>query len=74
MVRVVREAYVLAEDKTEAYEMQSEIDRWETPEVDVMSGDENLVGWTKEAERCLVYHKGSGDITLAQARREFPAA
>jgi hypothetical protein len=40
----------------------------------VSSGAEKLDGWTQDAERCLVYHNGIGDITLAQARRDFDAA
>lgn len=74
VVRVVREAYVLAEDEAEAADMQGEIERWETPEVEVGSGSERLDGWSQEPERCMVYHNGQGDITLAQARRDFPAA
>lgn len=74
VVRVVREAYVLADDEAEAADMQGEIERWETPAVEVSSAAEELGGWSQEQERCLVYHNGSGDITLAQARRDFPAA
>jgi hypothetical protein len=74
VVRVVREAYVLAEDESEAAEMQGEIERWETAEVEVSSGAEKLYGWSQDPERCLVYHNGADDITLAQARRDFAAA
>jgi len=74
VVRVVREAYVLAEDEDDAADKSREIEQWETPEVEVSSGAERLDGWSQEPERCLVYHNGKGDITLAQARRDFPAA
>ena len=74
VVRVVREAYVLAEDEAEAADMKTEIERWETAEVEVSSGAEKLDGWTQDAERCFVYQNGTGDITLAQARREFAVA
>lgn len=74
VVRVVREAYVLAKDEAEAADMQSEIERWENPDVEVSSGAERLDGWSQEPERCMVYHNGEGDITLAAARRDFPAA
>jgi hypothetical protein len=74
VVRVVREAYVLAEDEDEAANMKHEIEQWEEGAVEVSSGAEKLDGWTQDAERCLVYHNGIGDITLAQARRDFDAA
>ena len=74
VVRVMREAYVLAEDEDAAADMRRDIEEWETPEVEVSTGSECLDGWSQDAERCLVYHRGKGDITLAQARREFPAA
>lgn len=73
VVRVVREAYVLAEDEAEAADMRSEIERWDEAEVEVSSGAERLDGW-EPADRCFVYHNGSGDITLDVARRDFPAA
>ena len=69
-VRVVRAGYVLAESQEAAEELVREIERWEEPEVEVGSGSEDL-GWPGD---CYVYHKGKGDITLAQARRDFPAA
>jgi hypothetical protein len=74
VVRVVREAYVLAEDEADAADLQGEIECWEAPVVKVSSGAEKLGGWSQEPERCHVYHNGSGDITLAQARRDFAAA
>ncbi len=69
-VRVVRAGYVLAETQEQAEELVREIERWEEPEVTVGSGSDDL-GWPSD---CYVYHKGRGDITLAQARRDFPAA
>ena len=73
VVRVLREAYVLAESESDAEDMRGEIERWEGPVVEVSSGSERLDGWSP-AERCMVYHNGSGDITLAAARAGFPAA
>jgi len=69
-VRVERAGYVLAETQEQAEELVREIERWEEPEVTVGSGAEEL-GWPGD---CYVYHQGRGDITLAQARRDFPAA
>ena len=69
-VRVVREAYVLAETQAEAEEMAPEIEQWEEPQISVGSGSVDL-GWPGA---CNVYHNGKGDITLAQARRDFAAA
>ena len=73
VVRVLREAYVLAESESEAEAMRSEIDHWEEPVVEVSSGREMLEEWSPP-ERCFVYHRGGGDITLAAARAGFPAA
>lgn len=69
-VRVVREAYVLAETQAEAEELAYEIERWEEPQITVHSGSVDL-GWPGQ---CNVYHDGEADITLAQARRDFAAA
>jgi len=74
IVRVVREAYVLVEDEAAAADMRSEIERWEEPDVEVGSGAERLDGWSEGPDRCLVYHNGAGDITLTDARRDYPAA
>lgn len=71
VVRVVREAYVLAADETDAEDMLGDIDRWEDARVGVGSGSERLAGWD---DRSMVYHAGKTDITLADARRAFPAA
>jgi hypothetical protein len=69
-VRVVREAYVLAETQEEAETLVREIERWEEPVIEVDSGSVDL-GWPGD---CYVYHTGKGDITLAQARLDFAAA
>jgi len=73
VVRVVREAYVLAEDEAGAKAQANEIERWEEPAIEVGSGAERLDGW-EPAEGCLVYNDEGLDITLAQARHDFPAA
>lgn len=76
VVRVVREAYVLADSEDDALEAQGEIERWEdSPEVTATPDDDaiRLRGWDDDPERCLVY--GSDvDITLAEARRLYSGA
>lgn len=72
VVRVLREAYVLAENESEAEDMRRDIEQWEDPVIEVSSGSERLSGWSPP-EHCLVYHNGSDDITLAAARAGFPA-
>lgn len=73
VVRVLREAYVLAEDEVGAEAQADEVARWEDPTIEVGSGAERLDGW-EPANRCLVYNDDGRDITLEQARRDFPAA
>ena len=73
VVRVMREAYVLAEDEAGAEAQADEIARWEQPTIEVGSGAERLDGW-EPADRCLVYNDEGRDITLEHARRDFPAA
>ena len=73
VVRVMREAYVLAEDEAGAEAQADEIARWEDPSIEVGSGAERLNGW-EPADRCLVYNDEGRDITLEAARRDFPAA
>jgi hypothetical protein len=73
VVRVMREAYVLAEDDAGAKAQADEIARWEDSTVEVSTGAEVLAGW-EPADRCLVYNDEGREITLAQARRDFPAA
>lgn len=73
VVRVMREAYVLAEDEASAEAQANEIARWEDPSIEVGSGAERLDGW-EPADSCLVYNEQGRDITLEQARRDFPAA
>ena len=68
-VRVERAGYVLAETQEQAEELAREIERWEEPEVTVSSGSDDL-GWPDDY---YVYHQGRENITLAQARRDFPA-
>lgn len=76
VVRVVREAYVLADSEDDALQAQGEIERWEdNPEVTAMPDSDavRLRGWDDDPERCLVY--GSDvDITLAEARRLYSVA
>jgi hypothetical protein len=71
VVRVVREAYVLADSEGDALEAQGEIERWEdNPEVTAMP-DNNAIrlrGWDDDPERCVVYGVDA-NITLAEARR-----
>ena len=73
VVRVMREAYVLAEDEAGAEAQADEIARWEDPTIEVGTGKERLTGW-EPADKCLVYNDEGRDITLAQARQDFPAA
>jgi hypothetical protein len=73
VVRVMREAYVLAEDEAGAEAQADEIARWEDPIVEAGSGSERLDGW-EPADSCLVYNNDGLDITLAQARQLFDAA
>ena len=69
VVRVVREAYVLADSEDDALEAQGEIERWEdSPTVTAdPAGTQRLRGWDNDPERCLVYGTDK-DITLAAAR------
>ena len=71
VVRVVREAYVLADSEEAALEARGEIERWEdNPEVTAMP-DNNAIrlrGWDDDPERCVVYG-ADANITLAGARR-----
>lgn len=67
VVRVVREAYVLAADEDEARDMQGEIEMWEDyPEVEAYRwGGEKLGGWTDDT---LVYDNSDDNVTLAAAK------
>lgn len=67
VVRVIREAYVLAADEVEAKHMKTEIEGWLSPIVEVSSGRENI-GWEDES---LIFHNGNYDITLAEARKKY---
>ena len=73
VVRVVREAYVLAVDEDEARDAQRDIDRWEEyPEVEAYRwGGERLGGW---ADDCLVYSDGDKDVKLSEAKAIDAAA
>ena len=73
VVRVMREAYVLAEDKAGAKALADNIARWEYPIIKVSTGAERLDGW-EPADNCLVYNNHARLITLEVARRDFPAA
>ncbi len=70
VVRVVREAYVLAESRQLALSAREEIDRWEDRPVVLAdeAKDQWLTGWDDDPEHCLVYGSAA-DVTLAQARR-----
>ncbi len=73
VVRVVREAYVLAADEEEARDARYDIERWEDyPEVEAYQwGGEKLGGWTDD---CFVYANGDKDVTLAAAKAVDAAA
>ena len=73
VVRVIREAYVLAEDQEAAEALAAEISRREDPLIEVGSGATRLDGW-EPADVCLVYRADDLETTLAQARRYFLAA
>lgn len=71
-VTIAKTAYVLAETEEEAKELQHEIERWEdfpSVEAEPWSGG-TLNGWD---DKCLVYHKGDGDISLAEAKQMVTA-
>lgn len=69
VVRVVREAYVLADTEDDALDAKGEIERWEdNPTVTAdPAGKQRLRGWDDEPEQCLVYGTKK-DMTLAAAR------
>ena len=73
VVRVVREAYVLAADEDEARDAQRDIEKWDDfPEVETYPwAKERLGGWTDD---CFVYANGDKDITLAEAKAVDAAA
>lgn len=73
VVRVVREAYVLAADENEARDAQGDIEQWEAyPEVEAYKwGGEKLGGWTDD---CFVYANGDKNVTLATAKEVDAAA
>lgn len=73
VVRVMREAYVLAEDEAGAKALADAIARLEEPIIKVSTGAERLDGW-EHADYCLVYNGDGRVITLEVARRDFPAA
>jgi hypothetical protein len=64
VVRVIREAYVLASSAIAALELQSSIERHEDAQLDV-DDYERLDGWT---DSCLVYNEDAEDITLGKAK------
>ena len=68
VVRLVREAYVLADSEDDALDAQREIERWESLAVTATpAGKQRLRGWDDGTESCLVYGTDK-DITLAAAR------
>ena len=69
VVRVVREAYVLATDEEGALAQQREIERWEdSPRVTAEPAEgQHLDGWDAEPSLCLVYGTDK-DISLTAAR------
>ncbi len=71
VVEITYQAYVLAPDYTRAAQLEGDIKRWESPEVTVRSGDVILHNW-QPPERCNVYHEGPHDITLVEARQNYP--
>ena len=76
VVRVVREAYVLADNEDDAKQAQGEIERWEEfPQVTAVPDEDSpaLDRWDEDAEICLVYGSDQ-DLTLAEARRLYSGA
>ena len=75
VVRVVREAYVLATDQEAAMAQKQEIERWEdTPQVTAEPAEgQRLRGWDDEPSLCLVYGTDK-EISLAEARRLYSEA
>jgi hypothetical protein len=68
IVRITREAFVLADTEMGALEHQREIERWEDyPTIECYeAGTETLPGWD---DGCFVYHgDGEKNITLAEAK------
>lgn len=72
VVRVIREAYVLATDEEAALAQQREIERWEEPPRVTAEPAEgqHLRGWDDEPGLCMVYGSDK-EISLATARRLY---
>ena len=63
-VQIVYDAYVWAEDDSEAIDMHDEITRTEDfPSVTAHEVSSNVLGWDHD---CCVYHNGDGDIRLGE--------
>jgi hypothetical protein len=73
VVRVIREAYVLACNEEEALAAQRDIEQWEHyPTVKAaIWGGEPLNGWDDD---CFVYGNGDKDIKLRDAKAMDAAA
>jgi hypothetical protein len=65
VVRIVREAYVLAESADEARDLLHEIEQWDEPAIDVEPWHgQQLALWN---DQCLVYGP-ERDMTLGEAK------